>query len=124
MKAAIPVKPVLEAFLEWMECSFGHGQSDPASEFAIEPPPDALVVAQVAVDAALYGDHPVVLGTSVPVRAVIAALLLRRVGITREEVFQGRMNDRQFTALADALRALRGSKLMIEMPEHQPDVKS
>jgi hypothetical protein len=122
MKAAIPVKPVLEGFLEWMERSFGQGQRGAASEFAVEPPPGALAVAQVAVDAAVNGGRPVLLGTSVPVRAVIAALVLGRAGLTREEVFQGSMNDRQFAALADALRALKGSKLLIEMPDHQPGI--
>jgi uncharacterized protein (DUF433 family) len=122
MTGVVSMKPVLEEFLEWMESSFGNGQRGAASEFAVEPPPRALAVAQVAVDAAVNGGQPVLLGTSVPVRAVIAALLLRRAGITREEVVEGSMDDRQFTALADALRALRTSRLMIEIPEHQPGI--
>lgn len=76
------------------------------------------------MDAAVNGGQPVLLGSSVPVKAVIAALVLRRAGVTLEEVFDGRMSDRQFTALADALRALRKSKLMIEMPDHQPVIET
>lgn len=122
MTAVMSMKPVLEEFLTWMEGSFGNGHRGAANEFAVEPPPEALAVAQVAVDAAVNDDQPVVLGTSVPVRGVIAALLLHRAGITLEEVFQGSMDDRQFTALTDALRALRNSKLMVEMPDHQPGI--
>lgn len=114
------MKPVLEAFLEWMERSYGHGQPGAASEFAVEAPPEAMAVAQVAVDAAVNGEQPVLLGTSVSVKAVIAALVLRRAEVTLEEVFDGRMSDGQFTALADALRALRMSRLMVEMPNGLP----
>lgn len=124
MTAVVTVKPILGEFLEWLERFFGQGQSGVASEFAIDPPPEAVAIAQVAVDAAVNSGQPVILGTSVPARAVIAAMLLRRAGITLEEVFQGSLTDGQFTALADTLRALRKSKLMIEMPDHQPVIET
>lgn len=124
MTTAMPMKPILEEFLEWLERSLGHGQPGVASEFAVEAPPEALAVAQVAVDAAVNSGQPVLLGSSVPVKVVIAALLLRRAGITLEEVFQGRLSGGQFMALADALRALRRSRLMIEMPGEQPGIET
>ena len=116
----IPMKSILQGFVGWLETAYGDAERGAASEFAIEPPLDALAVAQISVDAALNGDQPVLLCTSVPVRDVIAALLLRRAGITREDVFDGTLSDAQFTALAGALRALRMSRLMVEMPNGLP----
>jgi hypothetical protein len=120
----IPMKSILQGFVGWLELAYGNAERGAASEFAIEPPPGALAVAQVALDAAVNSEQPVVLGTSVPVKAVIAALVLRRAGVTLEEVFQGSLTDGQFTALADALRALRMSGLMVEMPDHQPKIET
>jgi hypothetical protein len=42
--------------------------------------------------------------------------VLRRAGINLEHVFQGDLSDEPFRALANALRTVRASSLMIETP--------
>jgi hypothetical protein len=103
-----------------METAYGNAERGAASEFAAEPPPGELVLAEMALQAALDGDRPVIFGSSLPVRSVVSALVLRRAGVTLEDIFRGNLSDSQFTALADTLRAVRMSKLMIESPDGQP----
>jgi len=71
-------------------------------------------MAEVALEAAVSSQKPVLLATSGSMKPLLAALVLRCAGITLEQVFEGNLSDQQFGALADALRAVKMSKLMIE----------
>jgi hypothetical protein len=113
-------RPILREFVAWMEGAFGNAERGAASEFGVELPPDSLGVAQIALEAALDGDRPVLLGSSLPMRSIIGPLILRRAGVTLDDIYRGCLSDAQFTALADTLRAVKMSKLLIESPFEQP----
>ena len=110
-------RPILQEFLGWFENAYGHPERVAGTDFGVEPPPESLAVAEVALDAAISSQLPVLLATSGSIKSVLAALVLRRAGIKLEHVFWGDLSDEQFGALADALRAVRTSKLMVETPE-------
>ena len=113
-------KPILQEFVAWLETAYGNAERGAASEFGMELPPDSLGVAQIALEVALDGDRPVLLGSSLPMRSIVAALLLSRAGIRLDDIYRGCLSDAQFTALADTLRAVKMSKIMIESPFEQP----
>jgi hypothetical protein len=115
-----PIKPLLREFVAWLETAFGNAKRGAASEFAVELPPESLVVADVALEAAVNGDRPVIFGSSLPMRSIIGSLILRRAGVTLDDIYRGCLSDAQFTALAHTLRAVKMSKLMIESPFEQP----
>jgi hypothetical protein len=73
-------------------------------------------MAEVALEAALSSQRPVLLATSWSVKTLLAALVLRRAGVKLEQVFRGDLTDEQFGALADSLRTVKMSRLMVETP--------
>jgi rhodanese-related sulfurtransferase len=111
---------ILPEFVAWLETAYGDPERGAGSKFAVGPPPETLAIAEVALEAALKGDRPVLFATSGPVRSVIAALVLRRAGVTLEQVFRAELTDAHFDALADALRTVKTSGLLIEMQVEQP----
>jgi hypothetical protein len=113
-------KPILREFVAWLETAFGNAERGAASEFGVELPPDSLGVAEIALAVALNGDRPVLLGSSLPMRSIVAALVLRGAGIKLEQVFQGTLTDDQFERLANVLMEVKKSKLLIESSDGQP----
>lgn len=109
-------KPILREFVNWLENVYGHPERAADSEFGLEPPPEPLAMAEVALEAAIGRQLPVLLATSGSVKAVIAGVVLRRAGVRLEQVFEGNLSDDHFRALADALQTVSMSKLMIEAP--------
>lgn len=109
-------KPLLQEFVSWLETAYGQAERATASEFGAEAPPESLVMAEVALEAAVSSQRPVLLATSCSLKSLLAGLVLRRAGVNLEQVFQGDLTDEQFVALADALMAVKMSKLMIETP--------
>jgi hypothetical protein len=109
-------KPILREFVSWLETAYGQPEQATASEFGVEAPPESLVMAEVALEAALGSQRPVFLATSASIKSLLAALVLRRAGIKLEQVCRGNLSDEQFGALADSLRTVRASRLMIETP--------
>lgn len=107
-------KPILQEFVSWLEAAYGHPARATASEFGVEPPGESLAMAEVALEAAVSSQQPVLLASSWSVKSLVAALVLRRAGVKLEQVFRGNLSDEQFGALADALRTVKVSKLMIE----------
>ena len=112
-------KPILREFVSWLETAYGQAERATASEFDVEAPPESLVMAEVALEAALGSQRPVLLATSGSIKSVLAGAVLRRAGIKLEQVFQGDLSDKQFVALADGLRAVTASSLLIELPGEQ-----
>ena len=112
-------KPILREFVRWLEAAYGHPERAAASEFGVEPSPESLAMAEVALEAAISSQRPVLLATSGSIKSVLAGAVLRRAGIKLEQVFQGDLSDMQFVALADGLRAVRASSLLIELPGEQ-----
>jgi hypothetical protein len=110
------IKPFLQEFVAWLETAYGNAERGTASEFAVELPPESLTLAEVALEAAVSGERPVLLASTVPMKSIIAALVLRRAGVKLEHVLQGNLGDDQFVALADALRVVKTSNLLIESP--------
>jgi len=72
------------------------------------------------LDAALKGGGPVLFASSEPVKAVIARLVLRRAGITLDQVFQARFTEDDFHALTNAVMTVKTSGLLVESPVEQP----
>lgn len=107
-------KPILREFVNWLEAAYGQPELAAGSAFGIEPPPESLAMAEVALGAAISSQLPVLLATSGSNESVLAGLVLNRAGIKHAQVFQGKLSDEQFRALADSLRAMRMSKLLIE----------
>lgn len=107
-------KPILQQFVAWLENAYGQAEGSNTTEFGVEPPPEPLAMAEVALDAAMNSQRPVLLATSGSIKSVLAGLVLRRAGVKLEQIVQGNLSDEQFEALADALRAVKMSKLMIE----------
>jgi hypothetical protein len=60
-------------------------------------------MAEVALEAALKGERPVLLGVASP-RSVIAGLVLKRSGVSLATIFEGRLADDDFERLAGILR--------------------
>ncbi len=117
-------KPILQEFVRWLEIAYGDPERGGASEFAAEPPPATLAFAEMALNAALSGDRPVLLGTSLPIKCVIAGLVRRRAGVELDAVFRGDLTDGQFDALAKVLRAVKTSCLFIDLPVEPPDARA
>ena len=115
-----PVKCLLQEFLEWLETAYGNAEHGAASEFAHQPLPGELAMAEVALVAAVDGDRPVLLATSSPMECVIAGLVLKRAGVSLDAIFEGGLTDEQFQRLADSLMEVKMSKLLIESPDGQP----
>lgn len=113
-------KPILREFVSWLETAYGQAEGSTTTEFGVEPPPETLAMAEVALKAALGSQRPVLLATSWSMKSLLAALVLRRAGVRLEQVCQGNLSDEQFGALADALRTVKMSKLMIDAPDGQP----
>lgn len=109
-------KPILQEFVSWLEAAYGQPAQATAAEFGVEPPPESLAMAEVALEAAIASQRPVLLVTSAPIKSLLAALVLRHAGVNLEQVFQGNFTDEQFVALADALMAVKLSMPMIETP--------
>ena len=109
-------KPILQEFVSWLEATYGHPERGADSEFGVEPPPEPLAMAEVALEAAISSQGPVLLATSWSIKSFLSGLVLRRASIRLGQVFQGNLSDEQFGALADALRTVRASSLMIETP--------
>ena len=110
---------LLFEFVRWLESSYGHSQNGKLSDFAIEPPPETLAMAEMAFEAGLNCDQPVVLTTVIPIKSIIASLVLRRAGITTEQIYEGNFTDQQFAALTSTLTKLRKSNLVIISPDGQ-----
>lgn len=113
-------KPILQEFLTWMEVAYGHPEGGTSSEFVVQPPPETLAFAEMALEAALRGDRPVVLGTDVTVKSVLGALVLKRAGVKVEHVLEGCLTEDQFVALADTLREVKNSRLLLELRIEKP----
>jgi len=109
----IQMSLLLFEFVQWIESSYGHLQSGKLSDFAIEPPPETLVMAELAFEAGLNSEHPVVLSTDFPVRSIISSPVLTRAGVKLEDIFLGRLTDEQFESLAEILMKVKRSKLLI-----------
>jgi hypothetical protein len=115
------LKPILPEFVSWLDTAYGDAQRGAASEFAVEPSTETMAIAEVALEAAVNGDRPVLFATSGPVKPVIAALVLRRAGIELEQVFRAELTEEHFDALADAVRTAKNSRLLIESPVQEPE---
>jgi hypothetical protein len=57
-------KPILREFVSWLETAYGQPERATAAEFGIEPPPESLAMAEVALEAAIGSQGPVLLATS------------------------------------------------------------
>ena len=64
--------------------------------------------------------RPVFLGSSTPTRSILGALVRRRAGVSLDDIFGRSLTDTQFEALADAVRTVVTSRLLIELPGCQP----
>ena len=102
--------------MSWLETAYGNAGRGAASEFAVQPPPGELAMAEVALEAAMKGERPVLLAASSPIECVVAGLVFKRAGLTLEQVFQGSFTDDQFERLAGVLMEIKASKLMVELP--------
>ena len=80
----------------------------------MEPSPATMALPECALELALASKRPVLLSTTVPVKSVLAALVLKRAGIRMEQVFQGEMTEEQFEALIDAVGTVIASSLVVE----------
>jgi hypothetical protein len=76
-------KPILRQFVSWLEAAYGQPAQATAAEFGVEPPPESLAMAEVALEAALGSQRPVFLATSASIKSLLAALVLRRAGVNR-----------------------------------------
>jgi hypothetical protein len=115
-----PTKPILREFVDWLEESHTHPSQGRTSEFAARPSPEMLAVPQCAFDYALSSNRPALLATGAgSLKPVIAALILKRSGIEMKQVFQGGFTDDQFEALTETVRAVKNSKLLMEIPVEQ-----
>jgi hypothetical protein len=125
-----PINRTLHEFIDWLEATHfaaNHGGAErgAGSEFAVEPPPDVMPLPECALELALNSDQTVVLSTtSVSVKSVISALILKRAGIKLERVFQGDFTDAEFDALTDTVGAIAKSKFLVELPVDRLDADS
>jgi hypothetical protein len=119
MSASSPpptIKSVLREFVFWLEASYGNQKLGDASEFAVEPSAGTMALPECALELALSSKRPVLLSTTVPMKPLLAALVLKRAGIKLEQVFQGKIDEDQFEALIDAVGTVIKSSLVIELP--------
>lgn len=117
--APSPIKSILRKFVTWLEFAYGDAEWGAASEFAMEPPPEALVMAEIAMEASLKLKRPILFATDSSVKSVIGALVMRRAGVKLEQVYQGEFSDAQFEALTDNVMAVKTSILLVEPPVDQ-----
>jgi hypothetical protein len=110
---------ILPEFVSWLETAYGDAERGAGSEFAVEPPPETMAIAEVALEAALKAERPVLLASSVSLKSIVGALIFRRARVRLEQVFAGDLTDDQFGALVDALRTLKNSSLVVESPPTQ-----
>ncbi len=110
------IRPILRAFVTWMESSYGTPSQGATSEFAVEPSDEIMTMAELALASAVTGQRPVLFSADVPERSIIAALVLRRAGVTRAQLYQGSFSDEQFEELTDAVRTVKLSKLIVGLP--------
>ena len=110
---------LLFEFVRWLESSYGNPQNGKLSDFAIEPPPEIVAMVEMAFEVAINSNTPVVLTTVIPIKSIIASLVLRRAGITTEQIYEGNFKDQQFAALTSTLTKLRKSNLVIISPDGQ-----
>jgi len=110
---------LLFEFVQWVESSYGHPQNRKSSDFAIEPPQGTLAMAEMAFEAGLNSNTPVILTIGIPLKSIIASLVLRRAGIKIEQIYKGNFTDEQFDALTSTLTKLRKSNLVIISPDGQ-----
>ena len=109
-----PIKSILREFVFWMESAYGKGNRVAASEFAVEPSPGTMALPECALELALASKRPVLLSTTVPLKSVLTALVLRRAGIKLEQIFQGKIDEDQFEALIGAVTTVIASSLVVE----------
>ena len=113
-------KPILREFVDWFEAAYLDAEVGAASEFAIKPTQGSMALAEMALDAALHSQEPVMFGSAVPVRSIIRALLLRRAGITLGQLYQRSFSEEQFEALIATVIAVRDSQLLVESQVERP----
>ena len=77
---------LLFEFVQWLESSYGHPQNVKLSDFAIEPPPETLAMAEMALEVAINSNFTVTLETQVSIKSIISFLVLRRVLQVRSRV--------------------------------------
>jgi hypothetical protein len=118
--APVPIKRLLREFVSWLEFAYGDAERGAASEFAKDPPSEALAMAEVVMDAALKLKRPVLFATDAPVKSVIGSLVLRRAGVKLADVYQGDFSDAQFEALTENIVAVKTSILLIESQSGGP----
>jgi hypothetical protein len=118
--APAPIKKILREFVTWLEFAYGNSERGAASEFAKNPPLEALAMAEIVMDAALRLKRPILFATDAPMRSVIGALVLGRSRVTLEQVFEGSFSDAQFEALTENIVAVKTSILLIESQSSGP----
>jgi len=74
---------------------------------------------QIAMEASLKLNRPILFATEAPVKSVIGALVLGRSRVTLEQVFEGSFSDAQFEALTDNVMAVKTSILLVKSPVDQ-----
>ena len=110
---------LLFEFVRWLESSYGHPQNGKLSDFAIEPPPETLAMAEMAFEVAINSNSTVSLATQVSLKSIVSFLILHRAGITIDQIYEGNFTDDQFDALTYTLTTLRKSNLVIISPDGQ-----
>lgn len=117
--APSPIKSILRKFVTWLESAYGNAERGAGSEFAMEPPPEALVMAEIAMEASLKLKRPILFATDSPVKSVIGALVMRRAGVKLADVYQGEFSDAQFEALTENIVVVKTSILLVKSPVDQ-----
>ena len=110
---------LLVEFVRWLESSYGNPQNGKLSDFAIEPPPETLAMAEMAFEVAINSNSTVSLATQVSLKSIVSFLILHRAGITIDQIYEGNFTDDQFDALTYTLTTLRKSNLVIISPDGQ-----
>lgn len=108
------IKPLLVEFVDWLESTCCNRNNSTASEFALEPPAEALNMAEIAMEAAISSGQPVWFSTHAPIRSIVGALVRRRARITLDDLFQDRLTDQQFDSLEYVLRSMKNVRLLID----------
>ena len=114
-----PIKKILREFVNWLESAYGDAEWGAASEFAKDPPPEALAMAEIAMEASLKLKRPILFATDAPMRSVIGALVMRRAGVKLEQVYQGEFSDAQFEALTENIVVVKMAILLVKSPVDQ-----
>ena len=97
-----------------MESSYGNPDNGKQSEFTNKAPEEVIAMAEIAVEAGLNSEMPLVFSADFPFRSIIGTLVLDRAGVKKEEIFQGKLTDDQVDNLAKVLSKIAESKLMIQ----------